>query len=276
MSNILITLNNFNRFSKRLQKILTHKFEQPIGYSETQEMLSQTLGVENLHEMQQALKKQSQEVVSQAPVSFAQNIEQMKDTFIESFYRDCSQLRERFPETMGLVEVMSENNNQHSKHYFQSFVLRFTLQQNGMQKYMHFAGGGQTRTSTDLKRFNTNLQVTNDKLGGLPDAVNEAMTHIFNTYVGFDNGKFLETCLHHYMVKKEMNLKAKKLIMHTYADGLMPYTSHGVKNSEDKSVMRISVKSITLTPTETKVIPKEADPDFFKHLDGAFKSNKPM
>lgn len=276
MSNILITLNNFNRFSKRLQKILTHKFEQPVGYSETQDMLSQTLGLENLHEMQQALKKQSQEAVLQPSVSFAQNLEQMKDTFIESFYRDCSQLRERFPETMGLIEVMSENNNLHSKYYFQSFMLRFTLQQNGIQKYMHFAGGGQTCTTTDLKRFNTNLQVTNNKLGGLPDSVNEAMTHIFNTYVGFDNGKFLETCLHYYMVKKEMNLKAKKLIMHIYADGLIPYTDQVAKNPENKSIMSISVKSIKLMPKEMKVIPKKTNPDFFKHLGGAFKGNKPI
>lgn len=274
MSNIIITLNNFNRFSKRLQKLLTHKFEQPIGYSETQEMLSQTLGVENLHEMQQALKKQNQEAVSTTPMSFAQGVEQMKDSFIQSFYRDCSQLRERFPESMGLVEVLFQNDNKHSTYYTQNFVLRFTLQNNGMQKYMHFAGGGHTQVKTDLKRFNTNLQVTNYKLGELPDAVNEAMTHIFNTYVGFDNGKFLETCLHHYMVKNDMDLKAKKIVMHTYADGLMPYETP--KKAQDKSKGSLSVTSIKLTQQEVKLFAKEPDPEFFKHLGAAFKTNKPM
>lgn len=54
-----ITLNskNFSKFSKRLQKILEARFEQKITYAEIQEMFSQALGAENLHEMQQMFKK---------------------------------------------------------------------------------------------------------------------------------------------------------------------------------------------------------------------------
>jgi hypothetical protein len=272
MSNILITLNNFNRFSKRLQKILTHKFEQPIGYSETQEMLSQTLGVENLHEMQQALKKTEHDNIKNMSVS--QSIEQMKDSFIESFYRDCSQLSVRFAENLGLVEVMYENDIRYSKFHNQSFIVRFTTKKDEQQKYLHFSGGGQIHSLMDATRFETNLQLANNKLGGLPQEVNDAMTQIFNTYVAFDNGKFLETCLHHYMHKHGMNMNAKKLIMHTHRDGLKIYEAP--ESAADKKKIKITINSVKFTPKNIKIKDSPDEADSFKHLGGAFKSNKPM
>lgn len=59
MSAIIINEKNFTKFSKRLQKLLkNHQKEiNQLSYLETQELLSQVLGKENLHEMKSLLKE---------------------------------------------------------------------------------------------------------------------------------------------------------------------------------------------------------------------------
>lgn len=58
MSQITINQKNFTRFAKRLQKLVAQKTQnqyQP-GFLESQEWLSQILGVQNLHEMKKILQ----------------------------------------------------------------------------------------------------------------------------------------------------------------------------------------------------------------------------
>jgi KaiC/GvpD/RAD55 family RecA-like ATPase len=84
MSQITINEKNFTRFAKRLQKLIAQKTQnqyQP-GFLESQEWLSQILGVQSLHEMKKILQSESQPAPDGVPVStsFADKIiEQMKN-----------------------------------------------------------------------------------------------------------------------------------------------------------------------------------------------------
>lgn len=61
MSQIIINEKNFTRFAKRLQKLIAEKTNNQIepGFLESQEWLSQILGVQNLHEMKKILQHEN-------------------------------------------------------------------------------------------------------------------------------------------------------------------------------------------------------------------------
>lgn len=59
MSKIEITSNNLSKFGKRLQNILNVKLKYEINLTSALEILAQTLGAKNLHELQEKIKQES-------------------------------------------------------------------------------------------------------------------------------------------------------------------------------------------------------------------------